>query len=250
MSTLPVGSRGLPARFERRFCDVAGCRHGGRGRGCRPCDRGSRRIASAQARLTAHGHALHGRRRMDNLRLGRSGWGSTPASVTWLGRLWHPDLYPPSFRHISGIGDGGHSPFAWRLLSMRVPSDDNEAAKMPVLQSTSLTIGPICRRIATSAAVCAAAMTVASCTTTLPDLSSQMGGMPSQMGGLPRGTPERPATPPAYPAVHDMPPPRASAVLTEERRRRLEAELRRVCAPTGRPDARRKAGPTDRAIAD
>ena len=37
--------------------------------------------------------------------------------------------------------------------------------------------------------------------------------------------PERPATPPAYPAVHDMPPPRYCVVLTEEEKKKVEAQL-------------------------
>jgi len=105
---------------------------------------------------------------------------------------------------------------------------------MPVLQSTSLTIGPRCRRIGILAVVCAAAMASASCTSTLSDLPSQMGGVPAQIGGLPRGTPERPATPPAYPAVHDMPPPRAAAVLTEEQKKKVEAELAAMRADQAR----------------
>jgi hypothetical protein len=45
------------------------------------------------------------------------------------------------------------------------------------------------------------------------------------MGGLPENVPQRPATAAAYPAVHDMPPPRPNAVLTEDQKKRLEAEL-------------------------
>jgi hypothetical protein len=37
--------------------------------------------------------------------------------------------------------------------------------------------------------------------------------------------PERPAAPPAYPAVHDMPPTRADVPLTEAERKRLREEL-------------------------
>lgn len=49
--------------------------------------------------------------------------------------------------------------------------------------------------------------------------------MPTQLGGLPSGTPERPATTSAYPAVHDMPPPRPNTVLSAEERKKAEAEL-------------------------
>jgi hypothetical protein len=49
-------------------------------------------------------------------------------------------------------------------------------------------------------------------------------GLPSNMG-LPAGTPERPTTPYQYPAVHDMPPTRATPIMTEEQQRKLEKEL-------------------------
>jgi hypothetical protein len=61
------------------------------------------------------------------------------------------------------------------------------------------------------------------CTSTIADL-------PSQVGGLPAGTPERPATPSAYPAVHDMPPPRPNTVLTDDERKKAEAELAQLRA--------------------
>ena len=95
-------------------------------------------------------------------------------------------------------------------------------------------MSPICRQIAALAVVCAAATAVASCTTMVSDLPSQMGGLPSQIGGLPRGTPERPATPPAYPAVHDMPPPRTAAVLTEDEKKKVEAKLAAMRADQAR----------------
>jgi hypothetical protein len=49
--------------------------------------------------------------------------------------------------------------------------------------------------------------------------------MPTAAGGLPEGTPERPTTPGAYPAVHDMPPARESAVLTSAEQKQLEDDL-------------------------
>jgi hypothetical protein len=64
----------------------------------------------------------------------------------------------------------------------------------------------------------ALAASLGACASTVADL-------PSQVGGLPAGTPERPAQPPAYPAVHDMPPPRSAIVLTEEERKKAEADL-------------------------
>ena len=49
--------------------------------------------------------------------------------------------------------------------------------------------------------------------------------MPSSIG-LPAGTPERPATAYAYPAVHDMPPPRATPIMSEEQQVETEKELK------------------------
>ena len=43
--------------------------------------------------------------------------------------------------------------------------------------------------------------------------------------GLPAGAPERPVTPYQYPAVHDMPPPRATPAMSEEEQVRVEKEL-------------------------
>ena len=76
------------------------------------------------------------------------------------------------------------------------------------------------------------AMGLAGCSTVLSE-------MPSQVGGLPEGTPERSATPPAYPAVHDMPPPRPNAVLTEDEKKRVEAELATLRAEQARRAAAR-----------
>lgn len=43
--------------------------------------------------------------------------------------------------------------------------------------------------------------------------------------GLPENTPPRPAAPAAYLAVHDIPAPRDSTVLTPEEQARVEKEL-------------------------
>jgi hypothetical protein len=55
--------------------------------------------------------------------------------------------------------------------------------------------------------------------------ANTLGSLPTEMGGLPAGTPERSATPAAYPAVHDMPPPRPDTVLTADEQKKTEAEL-------------------------
>jgi hypothetical protein len=59
----------------------------------------------------------------------------------------------------------------------------------------------------------------------LASCSTMGGDIPTVLGGLPDGAPERPQTPAPYPAVHDMPPPRKSTVLTEEEKKKVEAEL-------------------------
>jgi hypothetical protein len=55
--------------------------------------------------------------------------------------------------------------------------------------------------------------------------SSVADHIPTALGGLPEGVPQRPAKPPAYPAVHDMPPSRDSAVLSDAEQTKLEADL-------------------------
>lgn len=63
--------------------------------------------------------------------------------------------------------------------------------------------------------------------------------------GLPAGAPARPETPYEYPAVHDMPPDRASSPMTEDEQVRLEKELINVRdRQEGRPPPTKKAAPT------
>lgn len=52
--------------------------------------------------------------------------------------------------------------------------------------------------------------------------------VPESLGGLPAGAPARPVTPYQYPAVHDMPPARATQPMTEEEVYNTEKELRAV----------------------
>jgi len=59
----------------------------------------------------------------------------------------------------------------------------------------------------------------------LASCSTMGGDIPTAMGGLPDGAPARPVTPAPYPAVHDMPPPRKSTVMTEEEKKKVEAQL-------------------------
>jgi hypothetical protein len=57
--------------------------------------------------------------------------------------------------------------------------------------------------------------------------SSVVDGMPSSLR-LPAGAPPPPTTAYEYPAVHDMPPPRAVRTMTEEQQIKLEKELTAV----------------------
>lgn len=67
--------------------------------------------------------------------------------------------------------------------------------------------------------------------------------LPADMG-LPANTPARPETPYEYPAVHDMPPARASVPMTEEEQVKLEKELANVRdRQEGRPAPSKKAAP-------
>ena len=69
--------------------------------------------------------------------------------------------------------------------------------------------------------------------------------LPSELGGLPASAPARPEAPYEYPAVHDMPPNRASTPMTEEEQVRLEKELITVRdRQEGRPPAGKKGAPT------
>ncbi len=77
------------------------------------------------------------------------------------------------------------------------------------------------------ALVCVGSMFLVSCSTALSE-------MPKEIGGLPAATPARPEVAPEYPAVHDMPPSRAAAVLTEEERKKVEAELAAMRAEQAR----------------
>jgi hypothetical protein len=62
--------------------------------------------------------------------------------------------------------------------------------------------------------------------------------------GLPANSPGRPETPHEYPAVHDMPPARASVPMTEEEQVKLEKDLARVRdRQEGRPAPGKKAAP-------
>ena len=85
------------------------------------------------------------------------------------------------------------------------------------------------------------AMAVAGCSSNLNTL-----GDPASTGGASRVSQARgeaPGTPPpAYPAVHDMPPPRGNPVLTDYEQKKLENDLvaarRKVAPDADKPKAK------------
>jgi hypothetical protein len=70
-----------------------------------------------------------------------------------------------------------------------------------------------------------------------------MAQLPVSAGGMPRDAPKRPQIAPTFPAVHDMPPPRNSAVLTEEEKKRVEVELAVMRAQQARRAQSSKSDP-------
>ncbi|MGA7971950.1 MAG: hypothetical protein WCA36_04015 [Pseudolabrys sp.] len=58
--------------------------------------------------------------------------------------------------------------------------------------------------------------------------SPMMERMPAVIGGLPSGAPAAPVTPYRYPAVHDTPPPRAAAPLSDQQQLELEKQLQKA----------------------
>jgi len=68
--------------------------------------------------------------------------------------------------------------------------------------------------------------------------------LPTALGGLPDGAPQRPTTTSAYPAVHDMPPPRPTTVLSDAEQTKLEGDL--VAARNRAAEAAKAAAAADK----
>lgn len=86
------------------------------------------------------------------------------------------------------------------------------------------------------------------CGTVSEKMAGAMASMPGV--GLSPNAPERPAEQLAYPAVHDMPPPRTNAVLTGTEQQQVERELmaardgqKAAAAPPAQPAAAAKPAP-------
>ena len=56
-------------------------------------------------------------------------------------------------------------------------------------------------------------------------VSETVSGPTAELPAVPAAAPERPAGPRHFPAVHDMPPPRAAVVLDGLEQQRMETEL-------------------------
>jgi len=68
-----------------------------------------------------------------------------------------------------------------------------------------------------------AAAGLSACASISEKIASSMSEMPAI--GLPADAPARPTEPAVYPAVHDMPPPRTAAVLTDLEQQKVEDDL-------------------------
>jgi hypothetical protein len=93
-------------------------------------------------------------------------------------------------------------------------------------------------RLRVSAALVVAAV-LAGCSST----SSTLSNLPAEMGGLPADAPAGPAPGQqlAYPAVHDMPPPRQTTAMTPEQVKQAEAEMARMRDRPPKPPAEPKS---------
>jgi hypothetical protein len=69
---------------------------------------------------------------------------------------------------------------------------------------------------------CGLATGLAACSSSMANKIAD--SMPSSVG-LPEDAPQRSATPPVYPAVHDMPPVRTNATLSAEEQEKLANDL-------------------------
>ena len=93
--------------------------------------------------------------------------------------------------------------------------------------------------------VCGLALLLSACASSSPN--DVIDSMPSSIGGLTADTPARPADPPAYPAVHDMPPPPPNTTLSAEEQIQLENQMTAIKTRqdviTGAPPAKRTTTP-------
>ena len=78
-------------------------------------------------------------------------------------------------------------------------------------------------RAARLAAAVACACGLSACASMSEKMATDMSQ--NSLIGLPATAPVRPEAPPAFPAVHDIPPPRGNSVLSNTEQVRMEEEL-------------------------
>ena len=83
--------------------------------------------------------------------------------------------------------------------------------------------GRISMRAARLAAAVACACGLSACASMSEKMATDMSQ--NSLIGLPATAPARPEAPPAFPAVHDIPPPRGNSVLSNTEQVRMEEEL-------------------------
>ena len=95
---------------------------------------------------------------------------------------------------------------------------------------------------------CAAAL--AGCASINEQAAGRLSELPAV--GLPADAPARPATPPPYPAVHDMPAPRGRALMTEVEQQKMEDDLvaARSRQQASNPTARKATAEANRRAAE
>jgi len=74
--------------------------------------------------------------------------------------------------------------------------------------------------------------------------SAAIDHIPTALGGLPEGVPARSAQQPGYPAVHDMPPQRNDAALSDTAQKQLQQDLIKIRAQTQKAGAESTPGTT------
>lgn len=114
--------------------------------------------------------------------------------------------YTSSFGHIS--------PIAERLLHTEFDLMPRPAPPLPMLKP-----GPALRRLWLCVSLLSGAAGLGACATNIGD------AIPAGIGGLPAEAPARPAEQAAYPAVHDIPPPRPVSILNDDQQEKLEKDL-------------------------
>jgi hypothetical protein len=72
-------------------------------------------------------------------------------------------------------------------------------------------------------ALIALASSLCACASISENMSGKLSDLPGI--GMPAGVPERPVTPVSYPAVHDMPPQRGTALLNGVEQQKVENDL-------------------------